>query len=123
MMQQAEQELADFCVVGVNHWEATIDVREKFSLSDQEQRNLIEGAIREGITSLFAITTCNRTELIAKDTAPEELIRLLITYSEGTLDEFHKFGFEKKGRQAVEHLFQVTVGLDSQILGDLQIVN
>ncbi|MDR8392475.1 glutamyl-tRNA reductase [Aliifodinibius sp. S!AR15-10] len=122
-MQHVEQELADFSVIGVNHWEAAIEVREKFSLSDQQKENLIDGALREGIESLFVVSTCNRTEIFAKDTAPEELIRLLITYSDASLDEFHRYGFEKVGRAAVDHLFQVTVGLDSQILGDLQIVN
>ncbi|MDZ7695223.1 MAG: glutamyl-tRNA reductase [Balneolaceae bacterium] len=123
MIQQVDQQLGDFCVVGVNHWEASIEVREKFSLSDQQKEQLINGALREGIQSLFVVSTCNRTEIFAKDTSPEELIRLLITYSDATLDEFHRYGFEKEGRPAVDHLFQVTVGLDSQILGDLQIVN
>lgn len=123
MMQQVDQQLDDFCVVGVNHWEASIEIREKFSLSDQQKEDLIDGALREGINSLFAVSTCNRTEIFAKDTSTEELIRLLITYSDATLDQFHRYGFEKVGRPAVDHLFQVTVGLDSQILGDLQIVN
>lgn len=121
-MQQADPQLDDFCVVGINHWEATIEVRERFSISDPQKEELIEGAMREGINSLFVVSTCNRTEIFAQNTIPEELIRLLVTYSDATLDEFHEYGFEKTGKPAVEHLFQVTVGLDSQILGDLQIV-
>ena len=41
--------LEDFCVVGVNHWEATIEVRERFSLSDKQKQGLLEGARREGV--------------------------------------------------------------------------
>lgn len=118
-----QPKISDFCVVGVNHWEASIDVRERFSLKEPQKRELIEGAKREGIDSLFVVSTCNRTEIIAQDVSPQELIRLLVTYSNATLEEFHNYGFEKEGKQAVEHLFQVTVGLDSQILGDLQVVN
>lgn len=114
--------LSDFCVVGVNHWEATIEVRERFSLSDKQKNELIAGANREGINSLFVISTCNRTEIFAQHATPQELIRLLVTYSDASLDEFHTYGFEQKGKKAVEHLFNVTVGLDSQILGDLQVV-
>lgn len=114
--------LNDFCLVGVNHWEASIEVRERFSLSDFQKEELIDGATREGIESLFVISTCNRTEILAQDASPQELIRLLVTYSDASLDEFHTYGFEKEGKKAVEHLFNVTVGLDSQILGDLQIV-
>lgn len=115
--------ISDFCVVGVNHWEATIDVRERFSLSQIEKEELIEAALREGIESLFVVSTCNRTEIFAQDVSPQELIRLLVAYSDATLDEFHNYGFEKEGRTAVQHLFQLTVGLDSQILGDVQVVN
>lgn len=114
--------ISNFCTVGVNHWEATIDVRERFSLKDVQKKELINGAKREGIKSLFVISTCNRTEIFAQDVSVQELVRLLIAYSNATLDEFHNYGFEKEGKRAVEHLFQVTVGLDSQILGDLQVV-
>lgn len=116
-------QISDFCVVGVNHWEASIDVRERFSLKEPQKRELIEGAKREGINSLFVVSTCNRTEIFAQDVSLQELIRLLVTYSNASLEEFHNYGFEKEGKQAIEHLFQVTVGLDSQILGDLQVVN
>lgn len=121
-MSTDRPKISDFCVVGVNHWEATIDVRERFSLKNAQKEKLLEGAKREGFNSLFVVSTCNRTEIFAQDISPQELIRLLVTYSNATLDEFHNYGFEKEGQQAVEHLFQVTVGLDSQILGDLQVV-
>lgn len=122
-MQADQPQIEDFCVAGVNHWEATINVRERFSLSDAQKNELIEGAVREGIESLFVVSTCNRTEIFAWDASPQELIRLLVTYSRGTLDEFHAYGFEKTGRRAIEHLFHVAVGLDSQILGDVQVIN
>ncbi|WP_138431395.1 glutamyl-tRNA reductase [Fodinibius saliphilus] len=122
-MSAEAPKISDFCAVGVNHWEASIDVRERFSLSDARKKDLIDGAQREGIESLFVVSTCNRTEIFAQNVSLQELIRLLVTYSDGTLEEFHNYGFEKEGRQAVEHLFQVTVGLDSQILGDVQVVN
>ena len=109
-------------MVGINHWEAPVEIREKFSLSESQQLALINGARREGFGSLFAISTCNRTELVSLGATSNELVRLLTTYSNGTLEEFHKFGFELEGERAVRHLFKVATGLDSQILGDLQIV-
>lgn len=109
--------------MGVNHWEAAIEVREGFSLDAARTQALLEGAQREGVPGLIVVSTCNRTELFAHGAGTQELIRLLVTYSNGSLDEFHNHGFEFSGLEAVEHLFQVAVGLDSQILGDLQIVN
>lgn len=117
-----QSKIAEFCAVGVNHWEATIEVRERFSLSKAQKKKLINGAKREGIDSLLVISTCNRTEIVAQSATPQELIRLLITYSHASLDEFHNYGFEKTGEQAINHLFGVAVGLDSQVLGDVQII-
>ncbi|MGD8426378.1 MAG: glutamyl-tRNA reductase [Balneolaceae bacterium] len=122
-MASDQPKITDFCTVGVNHWEASIDIRERFSLKEEQKKELILGAKREGIDSLLVISTCNRTEIFAQEVSPQELVRLLTTYTNATLEEFHNYGFEKQGQQAVEHLFQVTVGLDSQILGDLQVVN
>lgn len=112
----------DFTVIGINHWDAPVEIREKFSLDQQKKKLFLDGAHREGIDSIFAVSTCNRTEIIAHGASTRELIRLLTTYSNGNLDEFHKYGFELEGYRAIEHLFKVATGLDSQILGDLQIV-
>jgi len=117
------EDLNRFIVIGINHWNAPVEVRERFSLDTTQKLALLDGAQREEIYSLFVVSTCNRTELFGRDVNSEELIRLLTTYSGGSLDEFHKYGFVHKGRRAMEHLFSVSTGLDSQILGDLQVVN
>ncbi|MFU8813566.1 MAG: glutamyl-tRNA reductase [Balneolaceae bacterium] len=111
-----------FTLIGINHWDAPVEVREKFSLDSAKKALFLDGARREGVESIFVVSTCNRTEIIAYGATTRELIRLLTTYSNGNLDEFHKYGFELEGERAVEHLFKVATGLDSQILGDLQIV-
>lgn len=114
--------LNDYTLIGINHWEAPVEVREKFSLNDERKRLFLDGARREGINSIFVVSTCNRTEIFAYGASTRELIRLLTNYSDGNLDEFHKYGFELEGFRAAEHIFKVATGLDSQILGDLQIV-
>lgn len=114
--------IQDFTTIGINHWDAPVEIREKFSLNSDKVSLLLEGASREGICSLFIVSTCNRTELFAQGVTTQELIRLLTTYSYGTLDEFHNYGFELEGIRAIQHLFKVATGLDSQILGDLQVV-
>ncbi len=114
--------IQDFSTIGINHWDAPVEVREKFSLNAENKKRMLEGARREGINSLFVVSTCNRTELFAQGASTSELIRLLTNYSNGSLDDFHNFGFELEGQRAIQHLFHVATGLDSQILGDLQIV-
>lgn len=112
----------DFTLIGINHWDAPVEIREKFSLDESRKRLFLDAARREGILSIFVVSTCNRTEIIANGATAQELIRLLTNYSDGNLDEFHKYGFELEGYRAIEHIFKVATGLDSQILGDLQIV-
>lgn len=112
----------DFIGIGINHWDAPVEIREKFSMDPDKKELMLQGAKREGIPSMIIISTCNRTEVFAQNATANELIRLLTTYSHGNLDEFHKYGFEIEGERAVRHLFKVATGLDSQILGDLQIV-
>jgi glutamyl-tRNA reductase len=112
----------NFTLIGINHWDAPVEVREKFSLDEDRKRLFLDAARREGIHSIFIVSTCNRTEIIANGATAQELIRLLTNYSDGNLDEFHKYGFELDGYRAIEHIFKVATGLDSQILGDLQIV-
>jgi len=114
--------IQDFTTIGINHWDAPVEVREKFSLDSDSKKRMLDGARREGITSMFVVSTCNRTEVFSQGASTSELIRLLTNYSNGSLDDFHNYGFELEGQRAIQHLFQVATGLDSQILGDLQIV-
>lgn len=114
--------LSDFLVVGISHWYAELDVRERFSLSNEAQEQLLREADALGLNGIIVLSTCNRTELFTRGDRAEILTGLLIKYSRGTRAEFEKFGFIKRGEDAVHHFFRVSVGLDAQILGDLQII-
>lgn len=114
--------LSDFTVVGVSHWYADLAVRERFALSAEAQAALLREAESIGLGGIIILSTCNRTELFARNDRAEMLSGLLVKYSHGTRAEFEKFGFVKYGEDAVRHFFRVAVGLDAQILGDLQII-
>ena len=68
------------------------------------------------------ISTCNRTELYGYAEHPFQLIQLLCENSNGSVDDFQKVGYVTKNKEAVHHLFEVGTGLDSQILGDFEII-
>jgi glutamyl-tRNA reductase len=121
-MTKSENLLKDFSCIGVNHWSAPVIIRERFSLSESRKKELFEEAKRRKINQLIIVSTCNRTELFAKDCETSDLIELYVAFSNGTLAEFDEYGFETFGEDAVRHLFEVAVGLDAQILGDLQII-
>lgn len=111
-----------FYVVGLNYKKADAETRGKFSLSDQAKLNLLDDARLEGIPSLMAISTCNRTELYGFAEHPFQLISLLCKHSNGSVEDFQQVAYIHKNNEAVSHLFKVGTGMDSQILGDFEII-
>ncbi|SFJ58098.1 glutamyl-tRNA reductase [Myroides guanonis] len=111
-----------FYVVGLNYQKADAEIRGKFSLGEFSKEGLLKQAKEEGIPSLIIISTCNRTELYGFAQHPFELIKLLCDHSNGTVDDFQKVAYVHKNNDAIHHLFRVGTGLDSQILGDFEII-
>lgn len=114
--------LDEFIVVGISHWYAEVSIRERFALPEESVHSLLKEAESLGLDSLIVLSTCNRTEIFTRGDRAEVLFGLMVKFSNGTRSEVEKFGFVKKGTDAVRHFFQVAVGLDAQILGDLQII-
>lgn len=112
-----------FYVVGLSYKKADAEMRGKFSLSDEAKDNLLTQAKEEGIGSLIVISTCNRTEIYGFAQHPFELIKLLCDNSNGSVDDFRQVAYVHKNNEAVRHLFKVGTGLDSQILGDFEIIS
>jgi glutamyl-tRNA reductase len=111
-----------FITIGLKHGLAPLGVLEKFHLSNDQIKVLISFAKSNyDLTSIIIVSTCNRTQLFSIGLSKEQLVELLVKFSNGSKELFMKFGFEKMGEAAIENLFVVSAGLDSQILGDLQI--
>ncbi len=117
-----KNELTNFHIIGINHSQTEVSVRELFSLSPKKQLNLLEDAKSLGMKSMVVLSTCNRTEIYTQTTNPNLAKRLLVKYSKGTLELFEEYGYQFNSEEAVQHLYKVGTGLDSQILGDFQII-
>ena len=111
-----------FYTVGLSYKKAHADIRGKFSLDPLKIESLLNAARDQGIDGLLVISTCNRTELHGFAQHPFQLIQLLCEYSNGTIEEFQDVGYVYKNYEAIDHLFKVGTGLDSQILGDFEII-
>ena len=111
-----------FIVIGISYKDADTSTRGKFSLSSSSSERLIKHSIEIGLSNLVVNSTCNRVEIYSSCKATNLLIDLLCEYSEGTVQEFNNYGYTIKGEKAVEHIFNVGTGLDSQILGDFEII-
>ena len=111
-----------FYTVGLSYKKADAEIRGKFSLSALAKSRLLAQAKQEGIESMIVTSTCNRTEIYGFAEHPFQLIKLICENSNGTVEDFQKVGFVYKNQEAINHLFRVGTGLDSQILGDFEII-
>lgn len=122
-MQTANsKDLAHFFVVGINYKKTDASIRGQFAISYDQYAKVLSEATGGGLNELFILSTCNRTEVYGFADTPEQLIELLCAQTEGSQKTFEKLAYIKKGEQAILHLFHVGAGLDSQILGDYEIV-
>lgn len=112
-----------FYVVGLSYKKADADIRGKFSLDENGKKNVLLQAQQEGIESLLVTSTCNRTEIYGFAQHPFQLIKLLCDNSQGTVEDFQKVAYIYKNQEAVRYMFRVGTGLDSQILGDFEIIS
>lgn len=111
-----------FYAIGLSYKKADAEIRGKFSLSAEGKQNVLLQAKQEGLSSLVVVSTCNRTEIYGFAQHPFQLIKLLCDNSNGTVEEFQRVAFVYKNKEAVNHMFRVGTGLDSQILGDFEII-
>jgi glutamyl-tRNA reductase len=112
-----------FYVVGLSYKKADAEIRGKFSLDNNGKKKVLEQAQKEGIESLIVTSTCNRTEIYGFAQHPFQLIKLLCDNSQGTVEDFQKVAYIYKNQEAVSYMFRVGTGLDSQILGDFEIIS
>ncbi len=117
-----------FKAISISHKNASVSTREQLALNQTETADVLDH-IRDmyAIRDVLVLSTCNRTEVYyASDVdLGEDLVKLLalkrnIAYSNQLLDCFELITSHDL---AVTHLFHVTIGLESQIVGDMQITN
>lgn len=112
-----------FYAIGLSYRKADAEIRGKFSMDDAAKAKVLEQASVEGIDSLLVMSTCNRTEIYGFAQHPYQLIKLLCDNTRGTVEEFQQVAYIYKNQDAIHFLFRVGTGLDSQILGDFEIIS
>ncbi len=112
-----------FYAIGLSYKKADAEIRGHFSLNESAKLGVLEQAKSSGIESLIITSTCNRTEIYGFAEHPFQLIQLLCDNTKGTVEEFQKVAYVFKNTDAISHMFRVGSGLDSQILGDFEIIS
>ncbi len=111
-----------FVVVGLSYKKANEKIRSQFSLSEKQQREILMSAQKEKSLG-FIISTCNRTEIYALANDVEDIYAKWNQATNTTIDELKDYLYIYEGEQAKSHLFRVGCGLESQILGDFEIIS
>jgi glutamyl-tRNA reductase len=113
-------------IIGTNHRKAPVDFRERIAFDPDEVEQFLKRAHEElHGSACFLLSTCNRTEFYTIN-LNGNLVRDAWTLlsSHKPIDPGRDAGnfYQYEGRQAVEQLFRVATGIDSQMLGEPQIL-
>ena len=111
-----------FFAIGINYKKTDASKRGIFSINQEQYDLLIQSAHQFGIDEFFVLSTCNRTEIYGLANNANTLIDLLCSQTAGPKETFIEYAYIKKDIEAIKHVFSVAAGLDSQILGDYEIV-
>lgn len=115
--------LDNFFVIGVNYKNTDAATRGRFSISQHQYEDIVNIAPSYQIEEIFILSTCNRTEIYGFAKDANQLVDLLCSHTKGITPLFKSMAYIKNGLQAIRHLYNVGSGLDSQILGDYEIVS
>ncbi|WP_163101759.1 glutamyl-tRNA reductase [Peribacillus alkalitolerans] len=113
--------------VGLNYKTAPVEIRERLSFNETELADAMRALNnKKSILENIIISTCNRTEIYAVvdqiHTGRYYIKEFLSQWFNIEASEFSPFLFIYEGDGAVEHLFQVSCGLNSMVLGETQIL-
>lgn len=117
-----QRDIANFFIAGINYKKSDAAVRGLYAISQEQYSNILSVAPGVNVKELFILSTCNRTEIYGFAENAQVLCELVCSQTEGSLESFLEMAYIKQGKEAIEHLFNVAAGLDSQILGDYEIL-
>ena len=112
-------------VLGATHHRVPIEVREKLALS-ADSAEALRDSFKDlpGLKEFAILNTCNRVEFYGVASQPEavEAVRDAFCARQSfDRSEFERFCIDLRDREAIQHLFEVASGLDSQMLGETEI--
>lgn len=113
--------------VGVTHRVAPLSILERVHFSDEEKKEaLLKLKAEKSILEDVILSTCNRTELyLVVDqlhTGRYYSKHFLADWFQIDIEELEPYLTFKEGNEALEHLFRVSIGLDSKIVGETQVL-
>ena len=109
----------EITMIGVDYTTMPLAEREKYALSREQAERLGNAVLRQGGAGAVVLSTCNRTELWASG-FPGDLPGLLLAEKPGARRDAFK---QMQDGEAIEYLFRLAAGMESQIFGEDQILS
>lgn len=112
-------------VISISHKTAPLDIRKLFAFTKEEQIDFIHNCVAHpAITQCLVLNTCNRLEIYFEGTAnaPSSMESLLSKYKHISPQTAVKYYRNFEGEKAIAHLFKVTAGIDSMLIGEDEIL-
>jgi glutamyl-tRNA reductase len=126
MAEVAKDPASHLLLVGVNHRSASAALRERLFAAEPDAAAVLEAVRAAGATEAVVLATCERIEALAVEADPSAAAPgLLAALARGVAvepAEFEAHGYRLLGEDAVRHLFAVAASLDSQIVGEPQVL-
>lgn len=113
---------SNFAVLSVSFEKADAETRGKFAFFDDHVKSFVNRIHDQKIGDAFVVSTCNRTEIY---TTSQNYLNIAEEYCkvvDVSLMDFMQYAEILKKEDALNHLFRVAAGLESQILGDFEII-
>ena len=112
---------------GVSHRSAPVSVLEQLSTDEADQAKIVDQMLQSSlVTEAMVLSTCNRVEIYAVVDAfhggLSVIGQVLSEHSGMGLNDLTKYAYVRYSEAAVEHLFSVTSGLDSLVMGEQQVL-
>lgn len=113
--------IESFVVIGTNFTKADTQTRSRFAITASLAEQVYQQAVKKGLTDFLILSTCNRTEFYALSEIAT-LKQLLAEQLQLCEADLNNYFYIRSGKQAIQQFFRVVSGLDSQIIGDYEIV-
>lgn len=110
-------------MVGLTHRRAAMPLLERVSIRPGRRGPLLAALREVGCVEAVVLSTCSRTEIYAVtgSVGSPELLPVLAEHTGSSLDELRRCAEHRRASAAVEHLFRVAGGLDSRVIGEVEI--
>lgn len=112
----------NFTVLSISYEKANAETRSKFAFFDENVKSFVMDIHNKKLGDAFVVSTCNRTEIYTTSQNYMAIAEMYCKSVEIGLMDFMQYVNVKNNEEALKHLFRVSAGLESQILGDFEII-